>query len=224
MLRAAVAEAVTMVEVATRLGARPVGGTLHHLRRRIDRLGLDTSHFIQPRRAKELLRPRPSSPGFRREGRRLVVDEEMLREIVPREYTTAAVVRALGLEVSGPRHRAVNDAIERLGLDVSHFRGQGHLRGSASTTRLAPGEILRFRPDQQYRRDSTRVRRAMLDAGVRELCDKCGTGPEWYGEKMTLEVDHVNGDFRDNRLENLRLLCPNCHATTNNYCRKKQVR
>jgi hypothetical protein len=62
-------------------------------------------------------------------GRRLVVDEAMLREIVPREYTTAAVVRALGLEVSGPRHRAVNDPIARLGLDVSRFRGQGHPKG-----------------------------------------------------------------------------------------------
>ena len=159
MLAAAVADSVSMVEVAKRLGATPVGGTLHHLRGRVDRPGLDTSHFHLPRRSQNTLRPRPSSAGFRREGRRLVVDEQLLREVVPHQHTIAAVIHALGLEVSGPRHRAVREAIARLGLDVSHFRGQGHLRGTVSMTRLAPEEILRFRPEQQYRCDSTRVRR-----------------------------------------------------------------
>jgi hypothetical protein len=222
MLRMAVAESVTMIEVAKRLGATPVGGTIHHLRGRVDRLGLDTSHFTLPRRAPGIPRPRPSSAGFRREGRRLVVDELVLRAVVPGEYTIAGVVRALGLELSGPRHRAVREEIMRLGLDVSHFRGQGHLRGKASQARLAPGEILRLRPEQQYRTDPSRLRRALLEMCVPEACDKCGIGPEWRGEKMTLEVDHVNGDFRDNRRENLRLLCPNCHATTHNYCRRKR--
>lgn len=71
-LRKAVAEPVTMVEVATRLGAKPVGGTIHYLRRRIIQFGLDTSHFKQSRPK------RPTSAGFRRRGLRLVVDEETL--------------------------------------------------------------------------------------------------------------------------------------------------
>lgn len=48
-------------------------------------------------------------------------------------------------------------------------------------------------------------------------CSGCGTGPEWRGHPMTLELDHANGDPRDNRRQNLRWMCPNCHSQTQTF-------
>lgn len=53
--------------------------------------------------------------------------------------------------------------------------------------------------------------------GVKEECAKCGIGPVWDGEPLMLQLDHINGVNNDNRVENLRILCPNCHTQTETY-------
>jgi len=57
---------------------------------------------------------------------------------------------------------------------------------------------------------------------MKNMCNECGQPPKWRDKYLILELDHINGDCKDNRLENLRVLCPNCHATTKTYCRGLQ--
>lgn len=59
------------------------------------------------------------------------------------------------------------------------------------------------------------VKRRLIMAGLlADVCVGCGTGPEWNGKPLTLQLDHINGDSSDHRIENLRILCPNCHSQT----------
>lgn len=61
------------------------------------------------------------------------------------------------------------------------------------------------------------LKRRMFEAGLKEdECEACGIS-EWEGRPLELHLHHVNGDGEDNRLENLRVLCPNCHSQTPNY-------
>ncbi|OAH15158.1 hypothetical protein STSP_15380 [Streptomyces jeddahensis] len=109
-------------------------------------------------------------------------------------------------------------------LDVSHFLGQAHQRGRPGTVPAKRPEDILIQHDGKRRTRTRLLRRALRDAGVPEECAECGIGPEWLGKPMTLEVDHINGDWSDDRGENLRLLCPNCHATTSTWCRGGQRR
>ncbi|MEV7414250.1 HNH endonuclease [Streptomyces sp. NPDC089919] len=76
-----------------------------------------------------------------------------------------------------------------------------------------------MRHDGSKRTRTATLRRALREVGRPERCTGCGSAPEWRGRPMTLEVDHVSGDWSDDRRENLRLLCPNCHAITTTWCR-----
>ena len=69
---------------------------------------------------------------------------------------------------------------------------------------------------------SYKLKKRLLEEGVKEhRCENCGN-TEWLGKKIPLEVHHINGDNTDNRIENIQMLCPNCHALTDNYRGKKK--
>ncbi len=72
-------------------------------------------------------------------------------------------------------------------------------------------------------KDTTSLKNRLLKEDLlKNICTSCGLGDVWNKKRLVLHLDHINGNNKDNRLENLRMLCPNCHSQTNTYCGNKR--
>ncbi|AWL88227.1 FIG01131887: hypothetical protein [Streptomyces globisporus] len=190
-------------EVIMFLGTRPYAKLRRHLLKRFSHFGIDVSHFRH--RGYHTVASRPS--------------REILREAVAASRSTAELLRTLGRPTNGHQRNLVRQWLAEDGMSTAHFLGQAHQRGRPGPTPARRPEEVLVRHHGRYRTKSALLRRALREIGVPEQCDECGTKPIWHGSPITLEIDHINGDWSDDRAENLRFLCPNCHAVTSTWCR-----
>ena len=144
--------------------------------------------------------------------------KEMLEEAAANSKSVFGVMRHLGIEYpSGGMHSHIKRQISKFNIDTSHFTGQGHNKGKTPNNKRAASDILVRRPLGSRRESVVRLRRALAEMGVETLCageDCPSPKPEWAGRPLVLEIDHIDGDWHNNQIENLRFLCPNCHSQT----------
>ena len=145
--------------------------------------------------------------------------KELLAPVVARALSVAEVLRLLEIRQAGGNHTHISRRIRELGLDTSHFLGARRNRGpNHLPAKKSAAQLLVEKPPLAPRTKVVKLRRALIEIGVQVRCEGCGLPDEWQGKRLVLEIDHVNGRHNDNRPENLRFLCPNCHSQTETFC------
>lgn len=171
---------------------------------RCEKLELDTSHFATDKVIRQSL------------------TDEQVGVSCTNNISRQGALSELGLSFGRASVKWIDDKIAALQVDITHWLGQGHLKGKTHnwTKGRDLNEILVQNSD--YLSGTSLKRRLIKLNLLTNQCYECGMLSQWNDKPLVLQLDHINGDHRDNRLENLRLLCPNCHSQTDTFASKNR--
>lgn len=140
---------------------------------------------------------------------------ENMEIIVRTSYSKAECLRRLGIVPIGGNYKTLDIKIKEFDLNCDHFTGQSYRKGCVVP--VIPKRKLSDILVENSTYNSNKLRKRLISEGVKKhQCEIC-LGTKWNGGNIPIELDHINGITSDNRLENLRIICPNCHALTPNY-------
>jgi hypothetical protein len=140
-------------------------------------------------------------------------NEENIRKIVLESKSITQVILTLGLKNAGGSASTIKKYINKYNLDTSHFTGSVWNKGKTFPAKIPLEDYLSNKIGIQ----TNKLRVRLLKDGIfSHECSMCHNSV-WNDKPIPIELDHINGNKIDNSLNNLRLLCPNCHAQTPTY-------
>ena len=138
-------------------------------------------------------------------------NKEDIERAVKTSTSYSEVLRKLGVNVQGNNSATLKRKIKEYGIDITHFTFHTNSYPSRKkdiSEYLVSGSTIH----------TFKLKEKLLQYGLKlNKCEICGC-ESWLGKPINCQLHHINGDNRDNRLENLQILCPNCHSQTDNYC------
>lgn len=154
--------------------------------------------------------------------------KELLEPLFKNSSSLSEVLKKLNLVPKGGNFDNIKKQALKFNIDFSHFKGKSWaegltkntntslLKASKTNTKHTPETSLIFGIYLQ----STTLRRLLNEIGKEIICSECGITDTWNNKKITLQIDHIDGNNLNNQIDNLRYLCPNCHSQTETYGRK----
>ena len=120
-------------------------------------------------------------------------------------------------------YKIVRAKMYEFGMDYEKYKDDG----SRQTVGIRKHNTETKRPTEEYlvygsTIPSSRLKKRLISEGyLTEECSECGISDEWCGRQLVMQLDHIDGDCLNNTIDNLRLLCPNCHSQTDTFCKRK---
>lgn len=146
-----------------------------------------------------------------------VISKEEAEKLVKECYSIADFCRKVGWQPRGDNYKIFHKYVKQYNLDTSHFTGKRTNLGNLLNVGISKEEF--FKKDKLIK--ASDIRKKIFKEGLKEnKCEICGL-KEWLNKPIKLQIHHIDGDHLNNELDNIQLLCPNCHSQTDNYAGKK---
>jgi hypothetical protein len=149
--------------------------------------------------------------------------EQQLRKAIAESRSWAEALRQLQYQSAGGNWLTLKKYARLWGIQTDHFDPDAaRLRALQAGNRPVPLEQVLVK-NSTFSRGHLKCR--LFNEGIKDKrCELCGQGETWRGRRMALILDHINGIPNDNRVDNLRIVCPNCAATFDTHCARKNQR
>lgn len=145
-------------------------------------------------------------------------NENDIKDAVKLSHSYMDVFRKLNKSISGDSYKCLKRYIKNKDINTSHFNSWKNNRIKKKNKSI--DEWLRIGTTIT----SSKLKEKLYNNGIKpRVCELCGQDEWWCGKKMSLILDHINGINNDNRLENLRIVCPNCEGTLETHCRGNKM-
>lgn len=147
-----------------------------------------------------------------------LIPEEEFRQLIQESSSYNNFLQRIGMSHGRSSNDIVKRRCEQLNISTSHFKSM-NLNKHNGNNKTPMEEILI--ENSTYKNTSRLKERLINEHYLEYKCACCGNTGEWLNKPLILQLDHINGNHQDNRIENLRLLCPNCHTQTETYGSKR---
>jgi Zn finger protein HypA/HybF involved in hydrogenase expression len=149
--------------------------------------------------------------------------KEEFQQIVNQQTSLAEILRYFGLHTGAGNYKTLKKRLKEESINTNHIQLGLSSNKGRSFYKLSKADILSIHFVQGSKTTTHKLKDYAFRHGLLEnKCSECGQLSEWNGKPLVLHLDHINGDSSDNKLENLRILCPHCHSQTPTFAGRRQ--